>query len=43
MYMPYPMQIVQHDGQGGVRFAEHPFVIMKDKAFVQLAELPAAL
>jgi uncharacterized protein YfaP (DUF2135 family) len=37
------VQVVQHDGKGGLLFAEHPFVIMKDKAFVQLAKLPAAL
>jgi tetratricopeptide (TPR) repeat protein len=37
------LQVVQHDGKGELRFEEHPFVIMKDKAFVQLAKLPAAL
>jgi hypothetical protein len=33
------LQVIEHDGQGGLKFAEHPFVIMKDKAFVELARL----
>ena len=33
------LQVIDHDGQGGLQFAEHPFVIMKDKAFVQLARI----
>jgi tetratricopeptide (TPR) repeat protein len=33
------LQVVEHDGQGGLRFEQHPFVIMKDKAFVELARL----
>ena len=37
------LQVIDHDGQGGLRFAEHPFAIMKDKAFVELARLPAPL
>ncbi len=37
------LQVVQHDGQGGLSFAEHPFVIMKDKAFVELARLEGPL
>jgi len=37
------LQVIEHDGQGGLRFAEHPFTIMKDKAFVELARLTAPL
>jgi hypothetical protein len=37
------LQVVQHDGQGGLAFAEHPFVIMKDKAFVELARVDGPL
>lgn len=41
------LEIVEHDGKGGLRFAERPFVIMKDGAFVDLGQvtgpLPAAL
>jgi hypothetical protein len=33
------LEVVEHDGQGNLRFAEHPFTIMKDKAFVELAVL----
>jgi tetratricopeptide (TPR) repeat protein len=31
------LQVVEHDGKGSLQFSEHPFAIMKDKAFVQLA------
>jgi hypothetical protein len=37
------LQVVQHDGQGGLAFEEHPFVIMKDKAFVELARISGPL
>jgi hypothetical protein len=37
------LEILEHDGQGNLRFDEHPFVIMKDKAFIELARLPAPL
>jgi tetratricopeptide (TPR) repeat protein len=37
------LQIIEHDGRGALKFAEHPFVIMKDKAFVELARVPAPL
>jgi hypothetical protein len=37
------LQVIEHDGQGVLRFSEHPFAIMKDKAYVQLAELRAPL
>jgi uncharacterized protein YfaP (DUF2135 family) len=37
------VQVIEHDGGGELRFAEFPFVIMKDKAFVELARLAAPL
>ncbi|HOX47189.1 MAG TPA: TonB family protein [Myxococcota bacterium] len=30
------LQIIEHDGRGGLRFEERPFVVMKDRAFVDL-------
>ena len=33
------VQIVRHDGRGGVRFEERPFVVMKDKATVDVGPL----
>ncbi len=33
------VQVIDHDGHGVLTLAEHPFVIMKDKAFVELARL----
>ena len=30
------VEIVEHDGKGGLRFDERPFVAMNDKAFVDL-------
>jgi hypothetical protein len=37
------VQVIEHDGKGDVRVAEYPFVIMKDKAFVELARLTGPL
>jgi tetratricopeptide (TPR) repeat protein len=37
------VQVIDHDGAGNLRFGEFPFVIMKDKAFVELARLDAPL
>ena len=37
------LQVIEHDGQGALRFSEHPFAIMKDKAFIELARLTAPL
>ena len=37
------LQIVQHDGRGGLSFDDRPFVIMKDGAFVELGELSEPL
>jgi hypothetical protein len=31
------LQVIEHDGNGGLTFQEHPFAIMKDDAFVDLA------
>lgn len=36
------LEVIEHDGQGNLRFVERPFTIMKDKAFVELAVLEAA-
>ncbi len=33
------LQVIEHDGSGGLRFSEHPFVIMKDDGYVKLAEV----
>ncbi|HKP57152.1 MAG TPA: hypothetical protein VJV78_10540, partial [Polyangiales bacterium] len=37
------LEVVEHDGKGNLSFAEHPFVIMKDKAFVELARVNGPL
>jgi tetratricopeptide (TPR) repeat protein len=37
------LEVLEHDGKGTLRFAEHPFVIMKDKAFLELARLGGPL
>ena len=37
------LQIVQHDGAGELRFEERPFIIMKDRAFVNLGTLDKPL
>jgi uncharacterized protein YfaP (DUF2135 family) len=34
------LQVLEHDGEGGLQLSDHPFVIMKDKAFVELARVP---
>jgi len=33
------VEIVEHDGKGGLRFEDRPFVMMKDKAMVDLGEV----
>ena len=33
------LQILEHDGNGGFAFTDHPFVIMKDHAYVNLGVL----
>ena len=37
------LEIIQHDGKGGLVFDQRPFVIMKDRAFVPLGTLEAPL
>lgn len=37
------LQVIEHDGAGGLRFSEHPFVIMKDDGYVNLATVGATL
>jgi len=37
------LQIVQHDGNGGLRFDDRPFIIMKDDAMVDLGTLDGPL
>jgi len=33
------LQVIEHDGHGGLRFEERPFIIMQDGAFVELGTL----
>lgn len=35
------VQILHHDGQGGLRFDERPFVVMQDGAYLDLGEVNA--
>jgi len=37
------LEIIQHDGRGGLTFEQRPFVIMKDHAYVPLGTLEAPL
>jgi tetratricopeptide (TPR) repeat protein len=37
------LEIVEHDGKGGLRFEERPFIVMRDGAFVDLGKVPAPL
>ena len=37
------LEIIEHDGNGSLRFDERPFVIMEDGAFVDLGQVGAAL
>ena len=37
------LQIVQHDGNGGLKFDERPYIIMKDRAYVELGKLERPL
>jgi hypothetical protein len=34
------LEIVDHDGKGGLTFEERPFVVMADGAFVDLGTFP---
>jgi hypothetical protein len=35
------LEIVEHDGHGGLAFEERPFVVMNDRSFVELGSYPA--
>jgi hypothetical protein len=37
------LEVIEHDGAGHLQFKEHPFVIMKDSAYVGLGRLDAPL
>jgi hypothetical protein len=37
------LEVIQHDGKGGLTFDHRPFVIMKDHAYVPLGTLDAPL
>ena len=37
------LQIVEHDGKGGLRFEERPFIVMRDHAFVDLGVVKGPL
>jgi hypothetical protein len=30
------VEVIDHDGRGGLSFSERPFVVMNDQAFVEL-------
>ncbi len=34
------LEILEHDGKGGLKFEERPFVVMTDQAFVDLGTVP---
>jgi hypothetical protein len=37
------LQIVQHDGYGQLAFEDRPFLIMKDRAYLELGEMQGPL
>ena len=37
------VEILEHDGRGGLRFEERPFVVMTDRAFVNLGKVDGPL
>ena len=37
------LQIIEHDGKGGLKFDERPFVVMTDRAFVDLGRVTGPL
>jgi hypothetical protein len=37
------LQIVEHDGKGGLRFEERPFIVMRNGAFVDMGKVSAPL
>jgi hypothetical protein len=36
------LQVIEHDGRGGLRFEERPFVVMRDNAFVEMGTVTGA-
>ena len=36
------LQVIEHDGRGGLRFEERPFVVMRDNAFVEMGTVAGA-
>ncbi len=36
------LRIVEHDGDGALRFDQRPFVVMNDRAFVDLGKVAGA-
>lgn len=37
------LQVIEHDGRGTLRFGEHPFVVMKDGQYVDLATVGSVI
>ena len=37
------LQIIEHDGEGGVKFEDRPYVVMTDSAYLDLGEVKGAL
>ena len=37
------LEIVQHDGAGGLKFVERPFIVMNDHAYVDLGVIKEPL
>jgi uncharacterized protein YfaP (DUF2135 family) len=37
------LEIIEHDGKGGLSFEERPFVVMQDQAFVELGSVRSPL
>ena len=33
------LQVIEHDGRGGLRFEERPFVVMNDDAYIELGDV----
>ncbi len=37
------LEIIQHDGRGGLKFDQRPYVVMNDRAFVELGQVTQPL
>ena len=37
------LQVVEHDGEGGLHFADRPFVVMNDRAYVDMGQVKGPL